>query len=299
MMKFRNNKRRNLYLIAAVITVIIFATILLAIQNPFVTQKLTADAEFDPTQDFIKFIDVGQADSAIIYSNGYCAVIDVGLPNSAAQLSKSLNEYGIEQLDAVIISHLHSDHVGCLPQIAENFEIENLIMPEVLGDSINASKRGKDIAIKNGCAFYEADQGINFKIGEFELTVLSDFEDETNENNRSLFVMAQINDLRFLFTGDAEAEMEKLLLQENLDIDCDILKVGHHGSDTSCSKAFLDATTPDYAVISVGEDNMYSHPHTATLRALKAVDAEILRTDKSGDITFHVDGKKLKIEKEK
>ncbi len=293
MTKYKSNKRRNLFLIAAVVTIVILAVVLFAIRNPFTIHKLTADNGFDTSQDFIKFIDVGQADSALIYSNGYCAVIDVGLPNSATEISKCLNSYGIDQLDVVIISHLHSDHVGGLPQIAENFEIENLIMPEIYYDSITASKKGKELALQNGSAFYEADQGLNFEIGEFELTILSDFEDKSNENNRSLFVMAEINGVKFLFTGDAETKAESLLLDENLDLDCDILKVGHHGSNTSTSKAFLATTTPEYAVISVGEDNIYSHPNNETLTALEKNDVKIFRTDKDGDVIFNFNSGKI------
>ncbi len=294
------NKRRNKFMVTAIITVVIFAVLLYAVKNPYAFQKLTNQGRnFDTSQDFVKFIDVGQGDCALIYSNGYSALIDVGLPNTSNDLSADISDCNITELDVVVVSHLHSDHVGGLIQIADNFEIENLIMPPLLDNSISAAKSGKDIAIKNGSAFYEAKQGMNFNIGEFEITLLSDFTDRSNENNRSLFVMAEINGIRFLFTGDAETKMESLLLNENLDLDCDVLKVSHHGSNTSSSKAFLDAVTPEYSVISVGEDNIYSHPHKTTLASLKDADSEIYRTDQSGDITFNIDGKKIKIETEK
>lgn len=293
-------KRRNKYIFAAIITMSIFAVILYAVRHPFAFHKLTnPHGQFDTSQDFVRFMDVGQGDCALIYSNGYAALIDVGLPNTANSLCADFSDCDITELDAVIVSHLHSDHVGGLMQIAENIEIENLIMPPVLENSISSAKGGKDIALKSGSAFYEADQGMNFQIGEFEITLLSDYSDKSNENNRSIFVMAEINGIKFLFTGDAETKMENRLLNENLDLDCDVLKVSHHGSNTSTSEPFLTATTPDYAVISVGEDNIYSHPHKNTLASLKEAEAEILRTDHSGDITFNVEGKKLTLETEK
>ena len=293
------NKRRNKITLTAIITVVIFAVLLFAIKHPFEFHKLTnRSSNFERSSDFVKFMDVGQGDCALIYSNGYSALIDVGLPNTANVLSADFSDYGIKELDAVVISHLHADHVGGLSKIADNFEIENLIMPPLFDNSISSAKSGKDIAIKNGSAFYEAEQGMNFNIGEFEITILSDFTDKSNENNRSLFVMAEINDIKFLFTGDAETKMEKRLLNENLNLDCDVLKVSHHGSNTSSSKAFLKAVTPEYSVISVGEDNIYSHPHKSTLSLLKDVDSEIYRTDHSGNITFNIDGKKIKIETE-
>ncbi len=300
MTKYSGNKRRNAITITAIITMVIFAVLLYAVQNPLKFQKITRSAysNFDTNEDFVKFIDVGQADCALIYSNGYSALIDVGLPNTANDLSMDLNRYGVTELDAVVISHLHSDHIGGLTKIAKNFEIENLIMPKILQNSISAAQNGKNIATSGGSAFYNAVQGMNFRIGEFEITLLSDFGDNKNENNRSLFVMAEINGIKFLFTGDAELKAENLLLDENLNIDCDVLKVSHHGSNTASSKKFLEATTPEYAVISVGEDNIYSHPHSATLGSLENTGAEIYRTDQSGDITFNIDNKNITIETE-
>lgn len=299
MSNYKPKNRGRIIFVTAIITIIIFAVTIYSIQNPDVVNEIISDGSFDTTQDFIKFVDVGQADCAIIYSNGYCAVVDVGLSNRVGDIESSLEEYNVESIDVAIISHLHSDHVGGLPEIANGYKIENLIMPPLKSNSITAAKNGVDIAYKSGTNIYDAKRGMNFQLGEFKITLLSDANDESNENNRSMYVLAEIDGTSFLFTGDAEAKMEKQILNSGIQIDCDVLKVPHHGSDTSSSKAFLEAVTPKYAVISVGKNNMYSHPHNVTLQSLKTVGANVLRTDQMGDIMFDMTDDEMKIQQEK
>ncbi len=296
MNKYRNQKRRNSLMACGFLCITMFAVLLSFLQDTLFGGIV---AELPQEADFIKFVDVGQGDCAIIYSNGYCAVVDVGEPEAAPTVNKALKDYGIEEIDALIISHLHSDHVGALPEIAELYPIGNLFMPKILNKSIITAKTGKRTATENGASFYEAQQGTNFQIGEFEITILSDYDGNLEENDRSVFVMAEIDGDKILFTGDAEIKTENKLLNDNINIDCDILKVSHHGSNSSSSERFLSEVTPDYAVISVGKNNEYSHPHTETLNSLKKCGTKIFRTDTNGDIMFDFTKDKIELKTEK
>lgn len=258
-------------------------------------------AAFDTSSDFVKITDVGQADSILIYSNGCSAVIDVGTEGGVSDILHDLDSARIDEIDALIVTHLHTDHAGGLPELAKRRKIDNLIIPK-LTDSSDAAglvKDAKRTVTAHGGNAYTAVQGMNFEIGEFTVTVLAYYDEMKDENNKSVIVMAEIEGIRFLFTGDAETKTEKALLDDGLDIDCDVLKVAHHGGDSSSTQSFLRAATPEYAAISVGENNIYSHPSKSVVSALEDCGAQVLRTDTDGDITFYVENGKLRTETEK
>ena len=264
-------------------------------------QVFNPDSVFDTSVDFVKITDVGQADSILIYSNGYSAVIDTGTEDNAADILEDLDSARINSIDALIMTHLHTDHAGALPELAKRRQIDNLIIPELeyYAEAASLVKTAKQTVTAKGGNAYTAVQGMNFKIGEFTVTVLAYYDDMQDENNKSVIVMAEIDGIKFLFTGDAESATEKALINDGLNIDCDVLKVGHHGSASSTSKEFLEKTTPQYAAISVGENNIYSHPSDSVVSALQNSGAQILRTDADGDITFYVENGKLRTETEK
>ena len=300
-------KRRSKRKIAvSATTALTLAIFIIAFANKLFGDKFRSTLaptapDFDKTQDFVKIMDVGQADAALIYSNGCSAVIDAGLTSSADDISADLKGADIKDIDALLITHLHMDHAGALAKIAMSFPIDNLIIPnrdssaEAMPTVNEAEKR---VVAEKGKVF-TATEGMNFNIGEFEVTLLAYFPDATKENDRSVITMAKIGNKKFLFTGDAEKATEADVLAEKLNIDCDVLKVGHHGSNSSSTAAFLKAASPKYAAISVGKDNMYSHPSNKTIVALKNCGAEVYRTDKNGDISFYVENGNIRVETEK
>ena len=261
----------------------------------FIYSEKTAVSNFDTEQDFVKVLDVGQGDSTLIYSNGYTALIDTGTKESVSDLCVSLQKMGIEKIDVVILTHLHIDHTGGVERLAEVFEIKNVVLPEISIESEGLADAQILIAklTDNGGGVYNAKQGMNFNIGEFEITVLAAYGNMNNENSRSVMCCAKLGDLKFIFTGDAEADAEGLLLKEGLDLKCDFFKAAHHGSSTSNSENLLAAMKPQFTAISCGEGNMYGHPHREVLADFEYYNTEVYRTDYDGDITFNIKNGKI------
>lgn len=246
-------------------------------------------------EDFVKVIDVGQGDSTLISSNGYNCLIDTGSIESVNELSSSLFNSGIKKIDVLFLTHLHADHTGGVAHIFEHFTVNNVILPELSthSEGIYSAELAINKVTTSGGGVYSAVQGMNFELGDFEITVLGSYGKMKDENNRSLVIMAKIDDKKFLFTGDAEQEVEKALIDEGINLNCDVLKVGHHGSNTSTSVEFLNKTTPEFAAISVGKGNIYGHPNKALIKRLEERKVKFFRTDFEGDITFRIEKGKI------
>jgi len=270
---------------------------LLAISNGNI-DALKSD---DISDDFVTFLDVGQGDCSVISSNGKNFLVDTGDGNNSDEIVKSLKHRGIKNIDVLSISHYHDDHTGGIDDILSVFKISNYIFPKTLSDTkvSNEIIEANSTAIKNKTKTFVAKQGMTAGVGDFDITFLYSNVDLSGENNHSVYMMAQIEDVKFLFTGDGEQPEENKLVNEGLDIDCDVLKVPHHGGSSSSSMEFIDACSPSYAAISCGADNMYGHPHDETVNRLKKANCEIYRTDKNGDITFYIKEGKIFVKTEK
>ena len=283
--KFKISKKRLLSAVLA-LTICIISLIVSLVQNKFAEEGAAADKD----ADFVRFIDVGQGDCALIYSNGYSALIDTGTPDSAPELCTELQKMGIEIIDVLVLSHLHDDHTGGVESIAQNFEIKNVVLPElsIESEQLGAAELVINKVTNSRGGVYNATQGMNFKIGDFEITVLAAYGEMADENNRSVILAAEISEVKFLFTGDAEKKVEKKLLSEGLNLKCDVFKAAHHGSSTSNCDELLKAVKPRYVVISSGKDNMYGHPHNEILSAFEYIGAKIYNTQNCSNITFYV-----------
>lgn len=246
----------------------------------------------DPNKMFVHYIDVGQGDCILVQVNNKNLLIDSGPKSDRKKLFNYLSGLNLNKLDYVIATHPHEDHIGNMDDIIKTYSIGTFYAPKVesttksFEDMVDAlkDKNLKVHVLKNNSN--SIDLGENTKVNVFSPN--KDFYD--NLNNYSPVIKIQYGNTSFLFTGDAEKEVEKEILNNNEDISADVLKVGHHGSSTSTSKDFLKKVNPSIAVISVGKDNIYNHPDAITTKLLDDSNIKTYRTDKDGTIVICSDG---------
>lgn len=275
----------------------------------------------------VYFLDVGQGDSAIVVCDGEAMIIDGGMPRKSGKIQSVSNkiyayikdELHLKQLKYVIATHPDNDHIGGLPAAMQAVDsVYRVYSPVTEYDSdrfrdLENMAKNKGVKLKRPydeetmslgnatITFFNCDakQNIVKRVGKGILSLFSSDEPEENEdnNNISLVVRIEYGETSFLFTGDIEKDAEARLIGNRQIQPVNVLKVAHHGSDSSSTQGFLDAVFDGvekrYAVISCGENKKFNHPTEKTLKALKGMDVELYRTDLQGDIICTSDGKSI------
>lgn len=251
----------------------------------------TANVQTAEGELIVYMLDVGQADSFLLVQDGETALIDCGTRSTGKDVVQELKSLGIDKLDYVFGTHPHDDHMGGMYDVITNFEVGTIILPEVKAGEVTTNWYMKLMQeIKTGG--YElkyATLGEIYNLGNATMKVIGPIsEPKDNLNNYSTVMKVSFGEMDLIMTGDAEIEVEEEILKSGENIDAEILKVGHHGSDTSTSDEFLNAITPEYALISAKVGNKYDHPIKSTMDKLKENDIEVYRTDENGTVVVTI-----------
>ena len=252
------------------------------------TQQASAD------KMYVSFIDVGQGNCTLLRCGGKAILVDSGEVGAAQTVINYIKNLGIDELNCVLVTHPHTDHMGAMTKILYEFKIDDLIMPEIPEEIIPTNKTYEKFLTAvsdNAGNVIAAKPGETYSYGEMTLEIFAPLRDYDNLNDMSAVSRISYGDTSVIFTGDATTTVEKDLLKKNIDYSATVLNVGHHGSKTSSSEAWLRAVNPKYAVICCGENNDYGHPHSVITKRLEEFGIEYFETDLLGTIVFESDSK--------
>ncbi|PLS19050.1 MBL fold metallo-hydrolase [Bacillus sp. M6-12] len=247
----------------------------------------------------VYYLDIGQGDSIYIQTpRGDDILIDGGNNDKGDEVVQYLKNYGVDDIEIMIATHPDADHIGGLDAVLEKMKVESVYMPKIT----HTTETFEDfvVAVKNeGLKLKEAKAGLDLGVEGIHATFLAPVTSYGDDLNTSSAVLKiKYGENSFLFTGDATIESEEDMIKSGEDLQADVLKLGHHGANTSTSEAFLSKVNPQYAVISVGEANRYGHPTDETLQKMKQHGVTVHRTDKQGTVLAISDGKEITFKNE-
>ena len=250
----------------------------------------------------VTFLDVGQGDCTIVRTEGHAAVVDTGNNDQGEKVVSYLEDQGIDTLDYLLLTHPDADHIGGGGNVLEGLEVKKVIMPDVENDTKTYDEVAEDIE-RYQVEVIHPEKGDTFPLGDAEFTILcpeEELESSSDMNGSSVGIKLVHGENSFVMCGDAEERSEEAMVKQfGSELECDVLKCGHHGSSTATSDEFLKKTDPVWAVISCGTDNSYGHPHAEVLDKLEQADTQVYRTDRQGTIVAVSDGSEIAWECEK
>ncbi len=262
-------------------------------ESPQAEETEERQSDLSPGTLEIHFLDVGQGDATLIKCNDHALLIDAGDSTNATAVQMYLKKQSVEFLDAVIWTHPDSDHIGGADVITTKYNIGTVYMTDQQADT----KAYRDLMDAMEYRNYKQTvpvPGDCFDLGGATVTFLAPIETPYEDtNNNSIVCRIVFGDNTFLFMGDAELEEEEAILNSDVELAADVLKIAHHGSFASTGEYFLAAVHPMYAVISCGKDNPYGFPHAKTLERLSLRDVKVFRTDEQHNIVMTSDGNNI------
>jgi len=282
-----NLKNKNIKLLS-LFTLLLFLT---------TTIQFSIPVQAANTNLKVHYIDVGQADSILIQQNGQNMLIDAGNNADDKLVVGYLKKKGVKKIDVLIGTHLDEDHIGGLDTVIKTFIIGKIYMPKIT----TTTKTYKDVVLAINAKKMKVSVpkvGEKFKIGTSECTIIAPNGNKYSApNNYSIVSKVKYGSNSFIFMGDAEKISENEILKNKINISANVIKIGHHGSNTSTSSAFLTKVNPKYAIISCGKANSYAHPQQAVMTLLKSKKIPVYRTDQTGTIVATSNGKTISFDK--
>lgn len=294
-MPTKQQKRAVIKQLLIPIFLIIAALLYQPVRGLFQSQEKSVNTKTDGSKLTVSYIDVGQGDATLIHKGNFSMLIDAGKNERGTTIVEYLKNQGIKKLDLLVGTHPDSDHIGGLDDVLQEISVDTVYLPRATKETrtwreVERALRqtGKEAQMPEIGKEYRFDENVMIRF-------LGPQRKYAEANDNSLVVQLAYGKTRFLFMGDAEEQAEKDILERNFDLECDVLKVGHHGSYTATSDAFLKGANPAYAVISAGKDNSYGHPHAEVLSRLEDEDVQIYRTDTMGSIQAVSDGSQVRL----
>ena len=240
----------------------------------------------------VHFLDVGQGLSILVQLGDEVLIYDGGESDVSSFVVSYLKQQGITEIDYMISSHYDSDHVSGLIGCLYAFDVKNVICSDYVHDSRTYESFIEAVEAE-GLNPQHPEVGEKIAFGDAEITILAP-ETITNDSNaNSVAIKLEYGESSFIFTGDADYRSERKMINSGIDLDCDVLSLGHHGSSSSTSSDFLKETVPEYVVISCGSGNSYGHPHVEVVELLEAMEIDVFRSDVQGTVAAVTDGKTI------
>lgn len=242
----------------------------------------------------VEVLDVGQSDCTLLRQGDAVWMIDAATTTERGSVIGALYDRRIERIDCLVLTHPHEDHIGNARMLLENYEVGTLIVSPCSTDDLTY-RLVLETAEQQGVSCHVASAEEIYTLGGAVVEILLADASAAEPNDASVVLRVTYGNTAFLFTGDAELDGETALLATAAaeKLDCDFLKAGHHGSDTSCCEALLQAVTPTHVAISCGKNNEYGFPHQALLQRLDAIGATYHRTDEQGTLRYVSDGEEI------
>ncbi len=244
----------------------------------------------------VYFFDVGQADATLFLGPEFTVLIDAG-DYRRNDVVPHLMSVGVTEIDLLIGTHPHADHIGQFPQVLDSFTVGEVWMSGDL-HTTRTFERALDAILASDAVYHEPRAGQVFEFGTLLIKVLNPYELTGDFHEGSVSVHITYGEVSFVFTGDAETHTEQAMIDRGHDLEAQVLHLGHHGSRTSSGSAFLDAVSPDIAIYSAGKENPYGHPHDEVVQRLAAMGIPLYGTDIHGTVVMVTDGVTYSVETE-